>query len=363
MHNLPLQWRILFTSILILAALAVLWLARIVLIYLLIGLVISLVLEPGMNLLQRIRWKNWRISGALKAAIVLITFYGLIALLAFSFAPLIRYEYDIISSMNPDEIEFRLDEALKQAGLPLIQNHESELTHKAVESLQQFMNQESINSWVPGIFGIVGSLLVGFLAVTFISFFFLKDSLMFARIVLTVTPNRHIPAVKRILTHVHVLLRKYFIGILIQSSVMVVMVGTALWFLDIPNALIIGLFAGLVNVVPYAGPLTGAAFGLFIAVTSSLTGGDVSLISIFIKVASVFASAQLLDAFLIQPFVLGNSVKAHPLEVFIVILLGGTIAGIPGMVVALPVYTMLRVVASEFWSEFKTVKSLTERLK
>ncbi|MFM7311066.1 MAG: AI-2E family transporter [Flavobacteriales bacterium] len=363
MKQLPAPWRILFTAILVVLALMVVWFFRIVLIYLLVGLVLSLILEPWMNLLQRIRIAHWRLSGAAKAAIVLISFYSILGALLYSFSPLIQSEYHIISSMNPDEIESRLDDALRQSGIPFLENRQSELTHAAIESMQSFMSEQNAGTWMSQFFGVVGSLVIGFFAVTFITFFFLKDSLLFARIVLTITPNQHIPAIKRILSHVHHLLRRYFIGIVIQSTCMTFMVGTSLWLLSIPNAIIIGLFAGLVNVIPYAGPLGAVSFGLFIAVTSSLTGVDVSLVSVITKVLAVFASAQMIDAFVIQPFVLGTSVKAHPLEVFIVILLGGTLGGIPGMVVALPIYTMLRVVASEFMSEFKTVKSLTGRLK
>jgi predicted PurR-regulated permease PerM len=70
----------------------------------------------------------------------------------------------------------------------------------------------------------------------------------------------------------------------------------------------------------------------------------------------------LLDAFLIQPNLLGNSVKAHPLEIFLVILIFGTLGGIVGMLLAIPVYTILRVVAKEFLSEYKVVRELTNHL-
>jgi len=89
---------------------------------------------------------------------------------------------------------------------------------------------------------------------------------------------------------------------------------------------------------------------------------DVDLVTLVVKVLSVFVVAQQIDGFVVQPLVLGTSVKAHPLEIFIVVLAAGTIGGVLGMVLAIPSYTILRVIAREFLSEFKVVDSLTRDL-
>jgi len=81
-----------------------------------------------------------------------------------------------------------------------------------------------------------------------------------------------------------------------------------------------------------------------------------------LKVASVFLIIQLLDNILFQPIIFSNSVNAHPLEIFLVISIGGTLGGIPFMILAIPGYTVLRIVAKEFLSEFKIVQDLTKRL-
>ena len=77
------------------------------------------------------------------------------------------------------------------------------------------------------------------------------------------------------------------------------------------------------------------------------------------KVVIVFGAMQLLDNFILQPWIFSNSVLAHPLEIFIVILMGAQINGIIGMVLAIPVYTVLRVIARAFLSEFKLVQKIT----
>jgi predicted PurR-regulated permease PerM len=170
--------------------------------------------------------------------------------------------------------------------------------------------------------------------------------------------------IKVILTHSHELLRRYFLGVALQSMIMASMVGISLYALGIQNAFLIGLFAGMVNVIPYLGPLLGASLGILIALTTSLhMDFEAQLFPLLYKVVMVFAGAQLVDAFVVQPNVLGSSVKAHPLEIFIVILMASTIGGVIGMVLAIPVYTILRVIAREFLSEYKIVDSLTRPLR
>ena len=205
--------------------------------------------------------------------------------------------------------------------------------------------------------------MIGIFAVLFIAFFLLKDGFLFSRIVFTITPEAHIEKIKNILEHSHNLLRRYFIGLMVQSLIMATMVGISLSLLGVQNALLIGLFAGLVNIIPYLGPWLGAAIGVLIALSTSIQlDFQTEVIPLLVRVLLVFVVAQQIDGFVVQPLVLGNSVKAHPLEIFIVVLMAGTIGGITGMVVAIPVYTILRVVAKEFLSEFKVVDSLTRDL-
>ena len=74
---------------------------------------------------------------------------------------------------------------------------------------------------------------------------------------------------------------------------------------------------------------------------------------LMIKLVAIFVVTHIVDVFIFQPYIYSNSVKAHPLEIFLVILLAGNIAGILGMLVAIPTYTVLRVFAKEFFSNFK----------
>jgi len=159
------------------------------------------------------------------------------------------------------------------------------------------------------------------------------------------------------------LLVRYFIGIATQIVVITTLVSVLLSLFGIKNALLIGFFAALMNVIPYIGPILGATFAFAITFTSNL---DLSfyneLLPVMGKVLIVFVIMQMVDNFLIQPFIFGRSVKAHPLEIFLIVLIGAQMGGILGMVLAIPVYTVLRVIGKVFLSEFKVIQKLTQSI-
>jgi len=82
----------------------------------------------------------------------------------------------------------------------------------------------------------------------------------------------------------------------------------------------------------------------------------------FIKISGTLIIINLLDAFFFQPTIYANVVKAHPLEIFLVILLAGSLAGIPGMILAIPTYTVLRIIAKEFLNKYPVVKRVTKNI-
>ena len=241
-------------------------------------------------------------------------------------------------------------------------------------------------SKIPEIFGsaigFFSNLFIAVMSIFFVSFFFLKEQGLFTNIVSTILPNKYESKGAHALEETSKLLIRYFLGITVQIIVVTTFVTLALTIIGIPNALLIGFMAALMNVIPYLGPLLGAAFGVIITVSSfaadangvtelngELINGAVqefsfykNLLPTLLKVLAVFGIMQVLDNFIFQPFIFGKSVKAHPLEIFIVVLMGAKVGGILGMVLAIPVYTILRVMAKVFMSEFKIVQQITKNL-
>src|SRR5574343_135443 len=159
------------------------------------------------------------------------------------------------------------------------------------------------------------------------------------------------------------MLSRYFTGLFIDVIIVGVLAGGLMYVLGIKNALIIGCIAGLFNVIPYIGPFITLIFALFLGVSGCIETGHYELIrTVMTKIFLTLLSINILDAALIQPYIFSNTVKAHPLEIFLVILMAGTIAGIGGMVVAIPVYTLIRIIAKEFLTQFKFFRKITEKI-
>jgi len=136
-----------------------------------------------------------------------------------------------------------------------------------------------------------------------------------------------------------------------------------MWILGFKNALMIGFFVGIMNIVPYVGPIIGASIGILLGLSSNLTMDfSTQMVPLIFEMLGVFVVVNLLDAMVLQPTIYSNSVKAHPLEIFLVIMMAGSIAGIPGMMLAIPSYTVLRIIAKEFFNKFYLVKSLTKNI-
>jgi predicted PurR-regulated permease PerM len=130
------------------------------------------------------------------------------------------------------------------------------------------------------------------------------------------------------------------------------------------HAVLIGLVSGILNVIPYIGPIIGVIFGLCVGVATHVEMDPYTvMLPAVVYTGVVMVITQVIDNVVLQPLIYGNSVHAHPLEIFLVILAAGHVAGIAGMILAIPVYTVLRVVSREFFSKYKLVKSLTKGLE
>ena len=251
------------------------------------------------------------------------------------------------------------------------------IVDKIKNNVFSLFNPAKIPELFGSVFGFMSNMFITLLSVYFIAFFFLKEKGLFESILRTIVSNDYEEQAIHALEESSVLLIRYFVGVFIQIIIITLFVATALSLFGIKNALLIGFFAALINVIPYLGPIIGAVFGVIITISSSLdksipaieaageavsTGFYTHTLPQIGIVIGVFAVMQLLDNFLIQPNIFSKSVKAHPLEIFVVVLAGAQIGGITGMVLAIPAYTVLRVLASIFLSEFKIVQSITKGL-
>lgn len=253
---------------------------------------------------------------------------------------------------------------------------------KVRNNVFSLLNPAKIPELFGSVFGFMSNILITLLSVYFIAFFFLKEHGLFESILRSIISTKYEDQAIHALEESSVLLVRYFVGVALQITIITVFVATSLSLFGIKNALLIAFFAALINVIPYLGPIIGAVFGVIITISSNLDKGAqvtgiadqaaevvvesggfyTDTLPQILIVIGVFGAMQLLDNFFIQPNIFSKSVKAHPLEIFVVVLAGAQIGGITGMVLAIPAYTVLRVLASIFLSEFKIVKSITKDL-
>ena len=335
--------------------------------YLLISFVLSMIGQPVMRLfLKRLGWSKYRWGSPVSAIITLVLMLGVFALVMWLIIPMLIQQAQNIGTVNYLDIEVALEEPIRRVyewlaryGISAPPEGPQGLVKDVLEG---WYRPQEITMYLGNLVDTATSFVIGVFSVAFITFFFLQESGMFLSFILALVPNEYEHQVQHAMEDIIYLLRRYFGGVLLQITIITIIVTLGLTIFGVANALLIGFFAAVINVIPYLGPLIGATFGIFITISSYLDlDFYTEMLPLILKVISVFVVMQLIDNFVLQPFIFSNSVLAHPLEIFLVILIAGKIGGIPGMILAIPVYTMLRVIARTFLGEFKIVKKLTDR--
>ena len=205
--------------------------------------------------------------------------------------------------------------------------------------------------------------MVGVFSIFFIGFFFLREQGLFDNILTAMVPTGYEQQTKQAVDETSKLLIRYFVGILLQVTIITIIVATSLTILGVKNALLIGFFAGIMNVIPYIGPIIAAGVGVMITLSSNMELSFYNeMVPLLTKVIVVFIITRLIDDIILQPNIFSKSVKAHPLEIFIIVLVGAKVGGILGMVLAIPFYTAFRVIGKVFLSEFKVIQKLTRNM-
>ncbi len=346
-----------------------LWYFSAIVTYILISVVLSFIGKPLVRWLALVKIKKFKIPKGFAALITLILMWVVFIAFFRFIIPLLISELNTLS-----QIDFA--KVLDSVGEPIIQFLQSySRKPEALENQSFFdiiaenignrIDFSQLSNLVGIVAGTLGEILIACFSVSFITFFFLKEENMFREMILLLVPTTIETKVSHIIYSISKLLRRYFIGLLFEIFMVMLLVTTGLTIVGIGfnHAVVIGLFCGLFNVIPYLGPWMGATVGLLIGASLNINADFMShTLPLLGFMVLVFASVQVIDNILFQPLIYSSSVKAHPLEIFIVILAAGSMAGILGMILAIPVYTILRVIAKEFFDNLKIVKKLTENL-
>ncbi len=345
------------------------WYLSAIVIYIIISAVLALIGRPLADRLQKIKIKEKNLPTALSAAITLLTIWAVMITFFVVFIPLVIQEGQALSSINVNEVVENLKEPIQKAQDVYNEytpsSEQRPLKEVASERLKTLLSISNITNVFSAITGALGNIFIALFAISFITFFFLKEKNMLTRFILLIVPTRWDSEALHAMLSIKKLLSRYFIGLVVQISLIFigVTIGLSIVGINFNHIMLIALFAALINVIPYIGPILGIIFGLTVGIATHLHLDFYNeMLPLLGYMTLAFLIVQLMDNFLFQPLIFSNSVKAHPLEIFLVILSAGTLAGIGGMVLAIPSYTIIRVIAKEFFSKYRFVKKMTEKI-
>ena len=356
--------------IIIAATLAVLaclcWYFKSVLVYIIVAFVVSLIGQPVMRLLRKIRIGGKSAPNGLLAILTIVLILGTLTLVVTQVIPVVTGIVRDAAVLN----------SVTAAGNPLDRVNDwivglfpglgpdFNIITILMDKLREVTNLSNVTSVISSVTSFVTSLVVGLFSIVFISFFFVRDETLFRKIVCTLVPDRMEGKMAKSLGEIEGLLSRYFVGLLVEMTGVALLDFLGLWIiarLGFSNALGIAFIAGILNVIPYVGPLVGEVVGVVLAVILKYGTGvglGVNIWVFALIVLAIMLTTQFVDNFVYQPLIYSTSIKASPLEIFIVILLAGHMGGVVGMLVAIPAYTVLRVIASRFFPDLKLVKRL-----
>jgi len=328
---------------------------RSVIIYIVIAGILSLVARPIIVFLR----KRLKFPNTIAVIFTMFLMLGILSGLIGLFVPLVTEQGKSLSLLEVDQLQKNIQEIFNQTT--------TYFSSKGIDVIRELKNLDFITQFkeIPNllnaILGALGSLSVGLFSVLFISFFFMKDSQLLAKGLLTIIPNGTEKRFSKSLETINNLLSRYFIGLLFQITILFILYTLILLIFGIDNAIVIAFLCALLNLIPYIGPMIGAVIMFVLSMTGSI-GQDFQseIVSTSLWILFWYFIAQFIDNFLSQPLIFSKTTKSHPLEIFLIIIIGGILFGVVGMITAVPLYTALKVILKEFLADNKIVKSITK---
>ena len=339
-----------------------------VLAYILLAFVVSLIGQPLLRLLRKIKIKGKSAPDALLAIITIVFIFALLFLVIMQVVPVVTGIIGDASMMKAQE-SMDSHTIIDQVNGWIIQvlpwvGEDFDGVQLLVEKVSELADLSNISGILGSVASAVAGIAVALFSVIFISFFFIKDDTLFGRIIGAMVPDSIEERVRKTIHDIEVLLSRYFVGLIVEIFGVVLLNCLGLWLIariDFNYALGIAFIAGLLNIIPYVGPLIGEVIGVVLCVILKYGAGiglGVNIWFFALIVLGIMLTTQLVDNFIYQPLIYSTSIKANPLEIFIVLLIAGSFGGVVGMLIAIPAYTVVRVIASRFFYDVKIVQRL-----
>jgi putative permease len=341
-----LLFKLFLVFLVILALLRILPYGGLALTPLILGILLSVLLNPLV-----VRLEGRGLSRTAAVVLVMAAISMAIAALLSLLAPTIAHQVENLSGLVKNETPTALLgklRALLNRHLPWL-NHSgiiSQIMARAEKFLYAMINQ-SIRL-LPSIIPVVITLVL----IPFMTFFLLKDGRRLKHSFVRILPNRYFEMGISLLHKIDCQLGSYIRGQMLVSLCIGILSITALAILKVPYFFLIGAAAGLANMIPYFGPIVGAIPAIILNII------DKGSIRAALPVIVAFLVIRFIDDTLVSPNILGHSLEIHPLLVIIVIFTGGEMFGIMGLLLCIPVTGIIKVTISELIWNFKHYRVL-----
>ncbi|MBO8475091.1 MAG: AI-2E family transporter [Bacteroidetes bacterium] len=369
-------WRDTLSKYIIYTALAVVigaicWYFRNIIIYILIAGVLSLIGSPLAESLKKIHIRKWKFPDWAASIVTIVIILSIFLAVVTLIVPIVTSIVKDVSMVNVGNTVKSISVPLHDLNMFLIEKFPNlgpdfKIETFIVEQLQKLFDVSMLSSLLSSVTSFVASFGVAIFSIIFIVFFFFKENGMFSRIIASLVPDRLEKKAMDSIDDIRHLLSRYFLGLLVEICGVALINFLGLMFvakMGFSASIGIAFMTGVMNIVPYVGPWIGGAIGTVLGITMKFVctthiGIDVNFWTFVIIMIAIFCVTQIVDNYLFQPIIYSSSIKAHPLEIFIVLLMAGTIGGIIGMLVAIPCYTVIRVIAGRFFRNVKFIRQL-----
>ncbi|KVV14785.1 AI-2E family transporter [Flavobacterium sp. TAB 87] len=351
--------RALATILIIGLVLYFLYVIQTVIVYLIVALILTLIANPLVQFLEN----KLKFSPTFAAIVTLILFSLAVAGFILLFVPLIISQANNLALLDTDSLQTQFMTIEKSVEKYFNLEHLDFSTLAQNADLTSKINFGFFTNFINAVLNFLANFGMGVASVFFITFFFVKDQLLFKENARRLLPDNNEDKIINSVSKINYLLTRYFVGLLMQLTVVFILYLIVLLIFGSQNAFIIAFLCALLNIIPYIGPIIGTVLAALLTMLS-LIGQDFQseILPTTIYIVIGFFLVQAIDNNISQPIISSKSVNSHPLEIFLVILISGISFGIVGMIVAIPVFTMIKVILKEFFPNNKIVMVLTERI-
>lgn len=337
-------WKVFGLIILILVVSYLMYIFSDIIIMLSVSMLLALIFNPLINFMEK--------KGFHRLITILAVFFLTGGIVIFGFSvliPKIIYQMNmIVKNVNEQNVNFLLAQIQK-----LIENYIPFVDSIAfVEKVKGFFSNIFYNS-INNISNIVSSLfsiLAISVIVPFMTFFLLKDRVQIIKGIVNIMPNRYFEVAYWVIKRISDQLGRFVRGWIFDAFIVGVLAAIGLTILGIENSVTIGMVAGLGHLIPYFGPVIG---GLPAIIISIIQFGDFSRLP---SIVLMFIIVYTIDNGYIQPNVFSKSTDIHPLMIIVLILIGSQLMGIFGMLLAVPIATVVKTATKELYFGYKNYK-------